>query len=108
MYRMYSNSVYWRFFKSQLSLITCDTTYRTSLRDNNCGLRIAYEQARVALAARREKEGELATTFLEFEYLHRKSRCQRVTGGDDISSDVITLGTWFSMFVYIRALSTSR
>ena len=24
-------------------------------------------------------------------------------GGDDISSDVITLGTCFSMFVYIRA-----
>ena len=24
-------------------------------------------------------------------------------GGDDISSDIITLGTCFSMFVYIRA-----
>ena len=24
-------------------------------------------------------------------------------GGDDISNDVITLYTWFSMFVYIRA-----
>ena len=24
-------------------------------------------------------------------------------GGDDISNDVITFGTWFSMFVYIRA-----
>ena len=24
-------------------------------------------------------------------------------GGDDISNDVITLGTCFSMFVYIRA-----
>ena len=46
---------------------------------------------------RREKEGELATTSLEFEYLHRKSRC-----GDDISNGVITLGTCFSMFVYIR------
>ena len=26
-------------------------------------------------------------------------------GGDDISNDVITLGTCFSTFVYIRALS---
>ena len=47
--------------------------------------------------AGREEEGELATTSLEFEYLHRKSRC-----GDDISNGVITLGTCFSMFVYIR------
>ena len=33
------------------------------------------EMAR-ALAAGREKEGELATTSLEFEHLHRKSRCK--------------------------------
>ena len=29
-------------------------------------------------------------------------------GGDDISNDVITLGTGFSMFVYIPARSSSR
>ena len=40
---------------------------------------------------------------LEFEYLHRKSLCEMLIGGDDISKDVITLGTCFSMFVYIRA-----
>ena len=56
-----------------------------------------------ALAAGRDKKGELATTSLEFEYLHRKSRCEMLIGGDDISNDVITLGTCFSMFVYIRA-----
>jgi len=50
-----------------------------------------------------EKEGELATTSLEFEYLHRKSRCEMLIGGDEISNDVITLGMCFSMFVYIRA-----
>ena len=50
-----------------------------------------------------EKEGGLATTSLEFEYLHRKSRCEMLIGGDDISNDVITLGTCFSMFVFIRA-----
>ena len=66
--------------------------------------RLACEQAlRGALAAGREKEGELATTSLEFEYLHRESRCEMLIGGDDISNDVITFGTWFSMFVYIRA-----
>ena len=36
-------------------------------------------------------------------YLLRKSRCEMVIGGDDISNDVITLGTCFSMFVYVRA-----
>ena len=65
---------------------------------------IAREQAlRGTLAVGREKEGELATTSLEFEYLHRKSRCKTLIGGDDISNDVITLGTCFSMFVCIRA-----
>ena len=68
------------------------------------GLKVACKQAlRGALVAGREKEGELATTSLEFEYLHRKSRCEMLIGGDDISNDVITLGTCFSMFVYIRA-----
>ena len=56
----------------------------------------------------REKEGQLATMSLEFEYLHRKSRCEMLIGGDDISNDVITLGTDFSMFVYIPARSSSR
>jgi len=41
-----------------------------------------------------EKESELATTSLEFEYLHWKSQCEMLIGGDDISNDVITLGTW--------------
>ena len=46
---------------------------------------------------------ELSFTSLEFEYLHRKSRCEMLIGGDHISNDVITLGTFFSMFVDIRA-----
>ena len=55
---------------------------------------LACEQAvRGALAAGREKEGELATTSLKLEYLHRKSRCEMLIGGDDISNDVITFGT---------------
>ena len=52
---------------------------------------------------RREKEGELATTSLEFDYLHRKKRCEMLFSGDDTSNGVISLGTYFSMFVYIRA-----
>ena len=51
-------------------------------------------------------EGELATTSLEFEYLHGKSQCEKMIGGDDISNDVITLCTCFSMFVNIRASYT--
>ena len=58
---------------------------------------------RGALASGLEKEGEFENTSLEFEYLHRKSRCEMMIGGDDISNDVITLGTCLSMFVYIRA-----
>ena len=51
----------------------------------------------------RAKEGELAAMSLELEYMHRKSRCEMLIGGDDISDVVNTLGTCFSMFVYIRA-----
>ena len=34
-------------------------------------------------AAWREKEGELATTPLEFEHLHQKSRREMLIGRDD-------------------------
>ena len=51
----------------------------------------------------REKEGELATTSVEFVYLHKKSQCEMLIGEGDINNDAITLGTCFSMFVYIRA-----
>ena len=51
----------------------------------------------------RQKKGKLAITSLEFEYRYRKGRCEMLIGGDDISNDVITLGTCFSIFVYIRA-----
>ena len=57
---------------------------------------VACEQAlRGFLAAGRRREGELATTSQEFEYLHRKDRCEMLIGGDDISNDVITLGACF-------------
>ena len=46
-----------------------------------------------ALTSGREKE--LATQSLEFEYLHRKSQCEVLIGGDDISNDVMTIGTCF-------------
>ena len=35
-----------------------------------------------------EKKGELATTSLDYEYLHRKSRCKMLIGGDDVSNDL--------------------
>jgi len=41
------------------------------------------------------------TIKFDVEYLHQKSRCEMLIGGDDIINDVII--TCFSMFVYIRA-----
>ena len=59
-------------------------------------LRLASKQAlQGALVAGREKEGELLTTSLESEYLHRKSLYEMLIGRDDISNDVITLGRGF-------------
>ena len=43
-------------------------------------------------------KGKRATTSLEFKYLHRKSRCEMLIGGDDISNDVTTLDTCFHVF----------
>ena len=57
------------------------------------------------LASGQEEEGELATMSLEFENLHRKSQCEMLIGGDDISNDVIALGLCshvFAMFVFIH------
>ena len=66
-------------------------------------LRLASKQAlQGALVAGREKEGELVTTSLESEYLHRKSLYEMLIGRDDISNYDITLGRGFSMFVYIH------
>ena len=68
---------------------------------------IACEQALLgALATGQEKEGELATTSLEFEYLHGKSQCEMLIGGDDISNDVITLGGCFHMFFKVCYIPT--
>ena len=55
-----------------------------------CSLRASYQ-------------GCSATTSLEFYNLHRKSRCEMLTGESDITYDVLTLATCFTMFVYIRA-----
>ena len=65
---------------------------------------LVCEQAlRGPLAVGWEKDGELATTSLEFDYLHPKSQCEMLIGIDDISNDVITLGMYFSMLVYSRS-----
>ena len=83
-----------------MKLIAREKWLKTFCKINSCEASenkainsLACEQAhRGALVAGREKEGELATTPLEFEYLHRKSRCEMLIGRDDISNDVITLG----------------
>ena len=78
-------------------------TERPLFQSNWALISLACEQALLGdLAAGREKEGELATTSLEFEFPRRKSRCEMLIGGDDISNDAITTGTGFSTFVYIR------
>ena len=56
----------------------------------------------------REKEGELATTSLEFEYLRRKSRYEMLIGGDDISNDVITLARVFQCLLTFAIVSALR
>ena len=59
---------------------------------------IACEQAlRGTLEAGREKEGELATTYLEFKYL-----LDMLIGGDDISNETSLPLARFLMFVHIR------
>ena len=66
---------------------------------------VACEQALWGTrAVGQEKEGELATTSLEFEYLHQKGHCGMLIGIDDTTNNVTTLGTFFLMFVYIRTL----
>ena len=46
-------------------------------------------------------KGRRACNYVSgIEYLHR---CEMLIGANDISNDVITLGTCFLMFVYILA-----
>ena len=62
---------------------------------------ITCEQALLdSLAVGWEKEGELATTSLEFEYPYWET----LIGGDDISNEIVTLACVFLMFdIYICA-----
>ena len=97
-----SQNVDWKLHNQELSFLTFFLVeqfcyYRNPL--TNTIRALACKQAlRDAQVLGREKEGGLATTSLEFEYLHRKSQCEMLIGGDDV-----TLGTCFSIFVFIRA-----
>ena len=72
----------------------CDPASEEALLDN--------------LAAGWEKEGELATTSLEFEYLHQKSRCEIVIGGDDIILMSLPLARVFQCLFTFALVSASR
>ena len=74
--------------------------FKASFPERNPVQNVACEQAlRGALAMGCEKEREPATTSLEFEC--RESQCGvLLIGGDDISNDVITLGTFQIMFFF--------
>ena len=66
----------------------------------------ACEQAfQGALATGLEKEGELETTSLKFEYLHRKSQCEMLIGGDDISTTSLPLACVFKCFFTLVLVS---
>ena len=84
----------------------CSKSVLTERRSDVCEIQfkihvimiVACEQALWGtLTAGREKEGELRTTSLEFEYLHRKSLCEMLIVGDDISNNVVTLN-WLVFF----------
>ena len=63
------------------------STFNTSLRVSSLG----------QSGGRGEKEGELATASLEFEYLHWKSWCKMLIGRDDIANDNHSLA-WHMFF----------
>ena len=84
----------------------CSKSVLTERRSDVCEIQftihvimiVACEQALWGtLTAGREKEGELRTTSLEFEYLHRKSLCEMLIVGDDISNNVVTVN-WLVFF----------
>ena len=71
--------------------------------------KLAREQAfRSALASGREKEGELATTSLKFEYLHRKSRCEMLIGGVTSLMTSLPLVSVFPCLPILALVSPSR
>ena len=84
----------------------CSKSVLTERRSDVCEIQfkihvikiVACEQALWGtLTAGREKEGELRTTSLEFEYLHQKSLCEMLIVGDDISNNVVTVN-WLVFF----------
>ena len=84
----------------------CSKSVLTERRSDVCEIQfkihvvmiVACEQALWGtLTVGRKKEGELRTTSLEFEYLHRKSLCEMLIVGDDISNNVVTLN-WLVFF----------
>ena len=72
------------------------------------GLACGQATLRGALAEEREREGELATTSLELN-IFRKSRCEMLIGGDDISNDVSSIfHVFFNVFFTFALVSASR
>ena len=55
-----------------------------------------------------EKEGELATMFLEFEYLCQKSCCKMLIGGDDIVMTLLPLARACFCFTLIGRNLTAQ
>ena len=51
----------------------------------------------------RKRKESLQLRLWNLNICIEKSRCEMLIGGDNISNDVITLGTCLLIFVYIRA-----
>ena len=86
--------------------VECDCTNKKIVVQ----LKNAYKQVLWgALGVGQQKKRELATTSLEFDYLHQKSQIimQTADWQDDISNDVIIpwvhAFTCFSFFLYIHS-----
>ena len=56
----------------------------------------------------RESSPELATSSLEFEYLHRKSRCEMLIGRDDLVMTSLPLARVFQRLFKFAFVSASR
>ena len=66
-------------------------------------LKKAYKQVlQGALAAGWQKERQLATTSLEFDYLHQKSQCKMLIGGMTLEMMSLPSARAFTCFLFFN------
>ena len=87
-----------RIFSFNNSLLT-----KTGIQYQD-SLRTSFPGRSVDGAGKKKDRFELRLWNLNID-LHRKCRCEMLVGGDDISNDIITLGTCFSLFFFFFYIS---